>query len=125
MKNIMMLASFLGLAASLAVACSASDGAAPTADNPDAGTVAPGGSALPCDVDAVLAKNCRQCHSSPPSFGAPMPLLTLADLRGEAKSGGGKKVFERVGVRIHDDAAPMPQAPNPRLSPADTATLDT
>ena len=54
-----------------------------------------------------------------------MPLLSLSDLRADARRTPGKKVFEQVGVRIHDDAAPMPQAPNPRLTAADTATLDT
>jgi len=82
------------------------------------------GGDLPCDVDAVLARNCRQCHGAPPSFGAPMPMLNLAELHAAAKNTEGKKVYEVVGTRIHDDAAPMPQAPNPRLGAADMATLD-
>lgn len=119
----MVVAACLGLAASLAVACTSSDAASPSADLVEGGTVAPAASDLPCDVGAVLANNCGQCHSSPPRFGAPMPLLSFADLHADAKTAG-KKVFERVAARIHDDAAPMPQAPNPRLSPADSATLD-
>ena len=121
----MVWATFLGLAASVAVACSSGEAAAPGSGSAEAGTVTPGaGGGLPCDVDAVLAKNCRSCHAAPPQFGAPMPLLTLADLHADAKSNPGKKVFELVGSRIHDDAAPMPQAPNPRLTAAESATLD-
>ena len=53
-----------------------------------------------------------------------MPLLSYADLMAPSKSDLSKKVYELVGTRIHDDRAPMPQAPNARLSPAETATLD-
>ena len=91
------------------------------------GTSSSGGGAggnLPCDVDAIFAKSCRSCHGEPTKFGAPMPLLSHADLQAQAKLAPGKKVFEQVGVRIHDDAQPMPQPPSPRLSPADMATLD-
>lgn len=114
------------LGAAVVIACSGGD-AAPTSTATEGGTtITPGAGVgdLPCDVDAVLARNCRKCHSAPPLYGAPMPMLNLADLHAAAKQAPGKKVFEQVGVRIHDDAAPMPQAPNPRLSPADTATLD-
>jgi len=121
-----VVAAALALGGSFAVACSGSNAASPTSEGADGGiTVAPQATDLPCDVDAVLAKSCRQCHSSPPSYGAPMPLLSSADLHASAKSNASKKVFELVGARIHDDVAPMPQAPNPRLSAADMATLDT
>lgn len=115
------------LATAVFLACSGSESASPTTDpTAEGGTITPGAGVgnLPCDVDAVLARNCRKCHSAPPLFGAPMPLNNLADLRADAKQTAGKKVYEQVGVRIHDEASPMPQAPNPRLSPADTATLD-
>lgn len=78
---------------------------------------------LPCDVDKVLVDSCQKCHGATPSFGAPMPLVTLEDLHAAA-IGSGKKVFETVGARIHDDGAPMPQPPNARLGAADLATLD-
>jgi len=79
---------------------------------------------LPCDVDAVLAKNCRSCHSDTPTFGAPMPLTSYESLVAPAKSDASKRVIDLVRARIRDDAAPMPQAPNPRLSAADIATID-
>lgn len=78
---------------------------------------------LPCDVDAVLAANCRKCHSAPPQFGSPMPLVTVADLHAAAKSDPARKVYELVVERIADDVKPMPERPNPRLSEADRATL--
>lgn len=79
---------------------------------------------LPCDVDAVLAQSCRECHGATPAFGAPMPLVTWEDLNAPAKSNASKKVFELVGTRIHDDANPMPQAPKPRLTAKEMKTLD-
>lgn len=94
----------------------------PNANRPGTSGGANGG--LPCDVDAVLANHCRSCHGSPTSFGAPMPLVTFADLHADAKLTSGKKVYEVVGARIHDDARPMPQPPNARLTAAETATLD-
>ncbi len=83
-----------------------------------------GPSGLPCDVDKVLTANCQSCHAASPIYGAPMPLVTWADLQAPAKSDPTKKVYTLAGTRIHDDAKPMPQPPNPRLSAADTATLD-
>jgi cytochrome c551/c552 len=82
------------------------------------------GTPLPCDVATVMVSHCQQCHADPPLYGAPMPLVTWEDLHAPAKSDASKQVYELVGTRIHDDAAPMPQPPNPRLSAADTATLD-
>lgn len=111
----------------LAAACTSTSSDAPASS----GAEAPGspseireGQSLPCDVDEILGARCRRCHGAPPSFGAPMPLATFADLHAEARAVPGKKVFERVGARIHDDASPMPQPPNPRLGPAEMATLD-
>jgi cytochrome c551/c552 len=91
-----------------------------------AGGVGGGGasSALPCDVEAVLSTSCWQCHSNPPVYGAPIPLRTHADLQAASAVDPSKKVYERVGARIHDAAAPMPQPPNKALSDADLKTLD-
>jgi hypothetical protein len=86
-----------------------------------AGGASPG---LPCDVDAVLAASCRSCHGATPQFGAPMPLVTHADLIAPARSDPSRKVYELVGQRTHDDTSPMPQAPNPRLDAAAQKTLD-
>jgi hypothetical protein len=85
----------------------------------------PGGttaSGLPCDVDAVLKARCQSCHGSSPSFGASAPLVTYADLT--KTWANGKKVYELVGARVHDDARPMPPTPNKRLEAKDLGVLD-
>lgn len=112
----------------LVAACSGSSGPGMTADPgsspaPDGGPSTGGG--LPCDVDHVLQENCRSCHGASPAFGAPMPLVTTADLHAAAKSAPDTPVFEMVGTRIHSEGAPMPPPPNAPLSEADVATLDT
>src|SRR4051794_15973039 len=121
---------FLLVSAAVAAACSASDAqvAPAPAGSPEAGSpvgpddVVPGN--LPCDVDKVLANNCRSCHSASPQFGAPMALATLSDLHRAAHSDPSKKVYELVPGRIGDDAKPMPPPPNARLSAGDRGTLE-
>ncbi len=80
---------------------------------------------LPCDVDAVLKARCQTCHASPPKFGASAPLVTWDDLQKPGPgANAGKKVYELVASRIHDDAGPMPPSPQPRLAGAELATVD-
>jgi cytochrome c551/c552 len=83
-----------------------------------------GPSGLPCEVDTVLKSRCQSCHASTPLFGAPMPLVTYADLHAPAKSDASKMVYELVEARTHDTAKPMPQPPNAPLSAADQKTID-
>src|SRR5437879_5388224 len=40
----------------------------------DASVAHPRSSGLPCDVTAMLAKNCGQCHGATTAYGAPMSL---------------------------------------------------
>ncbi|CAN5896014.1 hypothetical protein BH11MYX4_BH11MYX4_16010 [soil metagenome] len=89
---------------------------------PEASTAS--GSGLPCAVADVLNRRCASCHGATPRFGAPMPLVTRADLLAPAPGDHTRRVFEEVGARIHDDAHPMPKAPNARLDAADSAALD-
>ena len=98
----------------LATACSSSS----TGDD--------GGSTrgLPCDVERVLATSCQSCHGTKTAYGAPMSLVTYDDLVAPAVTAPEKKVFELVEERIHDDAHPMPQPPQARLSDTDAATID-
>lgn len=77
---------------------------------------------LPCDVEDVLARNCRSCHAAPPKYGAPMSLVSLADVRAPSKSNAQKTVATKIGERIHDPVAPMPQGG--KLSAKDMAILD-
>jgi hypothetical protein len=95
--------------------------------------VAPGGASranadpltgsLPCAVSEIFGTNCLSCHSATPINGAPMPLVTLSDLRAAAHSDASHKVFELVSQRIQDRARPMPPDPTKRLSDAAIATL--
>lgn len=109
----------------LAGACGGSSSAGPSpGGQPEAGAhTQPDTAGLPCDVDKVLANNCRSCHSAPPQFGSPMPLGSWDDLHARAPSDATKKVHELVVARIADDARPMPPAPNRRLSEPERKTL--
>lgn len=121
-RSILLLFGFL-----VAAACggSSENAASPPNGSPGGGNVdgAPASSGLPCDVDAILAQNCRKCHSFPPEFGAPMSLMTHEALHAPAPSDPNVKVYEMALRRIDDDADPMPPSPNARLSDADRATL--
>lgn len=77
---------------------------------------------LPCNVGEVLQRKCQSCHSNPPKFGAPMPLLTADDLHAPAHSDPTKKVYERVSVRTHATTRPMP--PSGPLAAPDLQILD-
>ncbi len=81
-------------------------------------------SGIPCDVDAILAKDCRSCHGASPTAGAPNALVTWEDLQAGAKSEPSKKEYELTKSRTHDDARPMPPPPNTRLSASDQAVID-
>lgn len=115
---------------SAAVACSSqplqakSDGEGAGDESPPerGGSEARTTTGLPCDVDKVLKERCQSCHGSETQYGAPNALVTHDDLHAPRPSG--KKTYEVVQERIHDDARPMPQAPNPRLSAEELATLD-
>jgi hypothetical protein len=96
------------------VACTASK-SAPTAPT----------EALPCGIATVLQERCQACHSNPPQHGAPMPLVTFADLHASSVVDPSQEVYQRIEARIHDDSAPMPPPPAPRLDQASASTLDT
>ncbi len=124
------LALAITLSALFLVACVGGDPASPGlfADAGSDGAVLPpppppgSGGSLPCDVDAVLAQNCRSCHASPPRFGAPMPLMTYADTQAPAKSDATQLVWQMMQKRVHATSAPMP--PTGPLDAASLATLD-
>jgi hypothetical protein len=79
--------------------------------------------ALPCAVSEILASNCQSCHGATPINGAPMPLVSLSDLRAPAHSDASHKVFELVAHRTQDRARPMPPDPTKRLSDAAIGAL--
>ena len=98
-------------------------GAAPTptpTNTPTAASASAG--ALPCGVSKVLASACQNCHGAMPIGGAPMSLVTYADLMKPAVTQPNKKVYELVQTRVHDSMRPMP--PTGALSAADLAAID-
>ncbi|MFO0660094.1 MAG: peptidylglycine alpha-amidating monooxygenase [Polyangiaceae bacterium] len=92
----------------------ASAGAAGAGQGGSAGSSS--GTSLPCDVSAILRNSCQNCHGTETAFGAPMSLVTYADLQAPAVTDASRKVYELVNERIRDDAHPMPQAPYTRLT---------
>lgn len=96
------------------------DAGDPSGAGGGAGADAPNG--LPCDVNAVLATNCRTCHAATPLYGAPMPLVTYDDLHAPATSDPSQPVYALVKTRIHDMAHPMP--PSGHLDQASMGVLD-
>jgi hypothetical protein len=80
-----------------------------------------GGGALPCEVSQLMQTHCGDCHGATPSNGAPMPLVTYADMLAPARSDATKKVHELVATRIEDRARPMPPDPTKRLPDASIA----
>lgn len=85
-------------------------------------SLAPG---VPCGVAAVLSKHCASCHGAPLAFGAPMPLLTLADFQAAAFSNRAQKVHQAIPGRLAptDTNRKMPPTSKPALSPAELMTL--
>jgi len=66
---------------------------------------------LPCDVQAMLARYCQNCHSNPPTMNAPMPLMTWADLTAPTKSNKNKSCGIAAAQRMRSLDTPMPPKP--------------
>jgi len=75
-----------------------------------------------CDVKQTLDERCIVCHDGQRTAGAPMALKTYDDLLAPAFSDPTKKVFELVGVRVHDPVRPMP--PQMPLTAEQLAAID-
>jgi hypothetical protein len=63
---------------------------------------------MPCDVETLLVHNCQSCHDDEPRFGAPMPLVELADLLAPLPSEPSRTVAAAIPERIEDSVRPMP-----------------
>ncbi len=81
------------------------------------------GGGFACDIQPVLNARCLDCHSNPTRFGAPMPLVTYADTQAQSVAAPTQKIFQRMAARVADETAPMPQAPNLRLTAAEIAAF--
>jgi hypothetical protein len=80
-------------------------------------------SGLPCDVDEVLARKCRRCHTQPPRHNAPLQLLRWEDTQADR---GGVPVFRHLGRVVASGFMPYPIMANPpveRLTDAEKKTL--
>jgi hypothetical protein len=77
---------------------------------------------LPCAVARVLAARCQGCHTTPPKFGAPRPLLTFADTRALG-SDGKTPILQLMKDKIATGAMPPTSTPTGPLSPAEKTTL--
>jgi hypothetical protein len=86
--------------------------------SPDAGSLATSW----CQAKSVFDKNCVVCHDGKGSFASPMGLIAHQDFLAQAPLSAGKKVFEAVAARIHDNAKPMP--PRGVLSTGELQILD-
>lgn len=75
-----------------------------------------------CGVKQTLDTHCTACHNEMKTAGAPMSLKTYADTQAVAVSDKTKKVFQLMGVRVHDAARPMP--PQDKLMPAELSGID-
>src|SRR5262245_36201976 len=107
---------------------SAAGGSAPSIPTKPAHSATPGSPAAAtgtpyCAVRKVLDSRCTACHNEQKVAGAPMSLKTYADLQAPAVTDKTKKVFQVVGVRVHDTVKPMP--PQEKLTADQPNSIDT
>jgi hypothetical protein len=95
-------------ATALAAACSGSlsDGGTGGKSSTSSG----GATGLPCDLADVINAKCASCHSSPPTAGAPTPLLSASDLQAPAKTDPSVTMAVMSVKRMQAASAPMPPA---------------
>jgi mono/diheme cytochrome c family protein len=94
--------------------------------SPDSGAPLAAGASgdVPCDVAAVFSAHCASCHGAATAAGAPMSLVSRADLMKEAPLTKGHSSAVEAVARMKNDARPMPPAPMPRVSAADLAKVE-
>jgi cytochrome c553 len=96
-----------------------------TGEQPDASTKLDGSTAmgeLPCEVRDLLAKHCQSCHSDSPK-GAPVALMTYAQLTAPSKADPKKTYAERSLARMQDMTRPMPPAPTATVPQAEISAF--
>jgi len=92
----------------------------PPGPRPDPGGIG-NNSGLPCDVVTALS-SCQSCHGRPLAGGAPVPLVTYADLT--RASSTGETIADRAVARMTAATLPMPPSPAAPANPDDVATLE-
>jgi hypothetical protein len=78
---------------------------------------------LPCDVRAVIEDACLHCHSSPPTSGAPVSLVSRFDFLAPGAISG-QSIGERSVVRMSAKGAPMPPISDPPAAPEQIAIIE-
>ncbi len=78
---------------------------------------------LPCDVAALMTGKCISCHGSKPSGGAPMSLVSQADLTAPAISDPTKTNAVVAVARMMNTVSPMPPLGLPAATSAEIASL--
>lgn len=73
---------------------------------------------LPCEVENVLKTRCQSCHNNPP-VGAPMPLVSYAQLVAKSTQFPMQSYAERSLARMQDGTRPMPPGPTPTVPAAE------
>lgn len=76
-----------------------------------------------CQAAAVIRESCLECHGAARKYGAPMSLLTYADLAAPGKTNPQLRVLDLMALRIHDTAKPMPPVGFP-ITPQGIAVID-
>lgn len=71
-------------------------------------------SGLPCDVDDVLAKKCRRCHTTPARHSAPFELYTWDDTRSDRM---GQPLYVHIGRVVESGYMPLAIPANPPVEP--------
>jgi hypothetical protein len=84
------------------------------------GTVTSG---LPCDIQAFLQTRCTTCHAATPINGAPMPLVSFANLIAQSFANSSQTFAQRALARIQLTAGQMPPPPNARATAAEIQAL--
>lgn len=122
----------LGVSLALAVA-GCTDPNAGLAGPPDTGRHAdaavigdsgpPGSSSLPCEVAGPLQAYCTTCHSSAPTAGALMPLVTRQDLMRPSITQPARTVADLAIERMRATMRPMPPT-GPTVPETDIAAIE-
>ena len=68
------------------------------------------------DIEPIMRQQCLPCHASPTAFGAPMPLVTRADMMRAAPSDPSRRVHEVVAARVWAGSTLPPMPPSGPLS---------
>lgn len=91
-------------------------------------TTAGGGAGNPaagdsfCRVQEILRTSCSNCHGAERAFGAPMSLVTHADLLAKSPIDG-RPNYQVMLDRVQNTTRPMPPSPNPMLSAEQVGVL--